>query len=377
MALLLPLSLFMFAQGCVSAAISVPSGPTLDLRRSVKTVSNLQGLGRRQVANLDARTKIDYLANVTFGSQTFELNIDTGSSDTWVAMKGFNCLTDSCVFGPQYGMPGTFEPIDNVYLNITYGDNTNVIGPVGYENVTVGGITVSNQVVTIGTTIATTVGDSLTSGLIGLSYPALTHAFNSTTEEQVLYEPIVSKMFSQGLIKKNSFSLALMEDGGKLSFGTLPQGVKYQTPWASAAINPASIINGTKNYEKYAVNATWAYDGADEHALASHVLIDSGSQFSNVPTKIANAVNARFQPPANITTGSVACNAKVPEFGPVIGGQKFLFRVADMILKNPDGTCSSTITPSDDDFILGDTFLRSVIVEFDIGSQTLHFAKRI
>jgi hypothetical protein len=377
MALFLPLSLFMFAQGCVSAAISIQSGPTLDLRRSVKTVSNAEGLGRRQVANLDARTKIDYLANVTFGSQTFELNIDTGSSDTWVAAQGFHCLTDSCLFGPQYRVPGTFDPIDDVYLNITYGDKTNVIGPMGYENVTIAGITIPKQVVSIGTTIATNVGDSLTSGLIGLSYPALTHAFDSTTQEQVMYDPIVTTMFKKGLIKKNSFSLALMEDGGKLSFGTLPQGVKYQTPWASAAINPASIVNSTKSYEKYAINVTWGYDGADRNVLTPNVVMDSGAQLASVPTIIANAVNAKFQPPANITDGAVACDAKVPEFGPIIGGQKFPIKAADMILKNPDGTCTSTITPSDDGFILGDVFLRSVLVEFDIGNQVLHFAKRI
>jgi hypothetical protein len=377
MALLLPLSLFMFAQGCVSAAISIPSGPTLDLRRSVKTVSDPQRLGRRQVAGLDHRTQIDYLANVTFGSQTFELNIDTGSSDTWVAGHGFQCLTDSCEFGPQYQGPGTFDPIDNLYLNITYGDATNVIGPMGYENVTVAGITVPNQIVTIGTTIATTVGDSLTSGLVGLSYPAITHAYNLTTGERALYDPVVTRMFKKGLIKKNSFSLALTEDGGKLSFGTLPQGVNYQKPWASATINPGSIINGTKNYERYLINVTWAYDGANKNAVTPDVLIDSGAQVSNIPSKIANAVNAKFQPPVNTTDYSVACNAKVPEFGPVIAGQKFLYRAADMILKNPDGSCSTTILPSDDRYVLGDVFLRSVVVEFDIGNQVIHFAKRI
>jgi hypothetical protein len=367
----------MFAQGCISAAISISSGPTLDLRRSVKTISNLHSLGRRQVANLDARTKIDYLANVTFGRQTFELNIDTGSSNTWVAAQGFRCLTDSCVFGPLYQAPGTFDPIDNVYLNITYRDKTNVVGPIGYENVTVAGITVPKQVISIGTTIATTVGDSLTSGLIGLSYPALTHAFDPATGEQVMYDPIVTRMFKSGLIKKNSFSLALMEDGGKVSFGTLPQGVKFQTPWASAAINPAGIINGTKSYEKYAINVTWDYDGGDKIAVSPNVLLDSGAQLTSIPTKVANAVNAKFQPPANIINASVACNAKVPEFGPTIGGQQFPFRAADMIVKNPDGTCTSTIVPSDDGFILGDVFLRSVFVEFDIGNQALHFVKRI
>jgi hypothetical protein len=107
-----PLHLFMFAQGCVAAAISIPSVvPTLELRKARSV-----GPVRRQVANLDASTRIDYLANVTFGQQTFELNIDTGSSDTWVAEQGFTCDTADCEFGPRYVTPGTFVPIEDVSI---------------------------------------------------------------------------------------------------------------------------------------------------------------------------------------------------------------------------------------------------------------------
>jgi hypothetical protein len=371
-----PLSLFFFAQGCLSAAINIPTIPTMELRRSISTAPNgVHGSIRRQVANLNASSRISYQADVTFGTQTFPLQIDTGSSDTWVAAKGFHCHSDACVEGPQYKMPGTFDPIPDISLNSSYGDGTIVQGPLGIENVTVGGITIRNAFVSIATDIFTDDGNSAISGLLGLGYPVGTSAINTTTREQILYDPIFTRMFNAGLIKENSFSLALSTDGGKLAFGSLPQGVKYQKPWAEAKINP---VRGLEQlYTRYQVNAGWAFAGANQTEV-DNVLMDSGSTVTSVPTKIANAVNAQFKPSVNATDFSVDCNAKVPEFGPIIGGQKFLFNAEDMITKFPDGSCQSSIQPGGDDglVILGDAFLRSVLVVFDIGNQTLRFAKR-
>jgi hypothetical protein len=368
-----PLSLFLFAQGCLSAAISIPSIPTLDLKRSA--TPNVHDPVRRQVANLDASTRMSYQTDVTFGKQTFKLQIDTGSSDTWVAAKGFRCHSEACVEGPQYKMPGTFVRIPGVDFNCSYGDGTIARGPLGEENVTVAGITVPGAFVGIATDIATDNGNSDISGLLGLGYPAFTSAINATTGELINYNPIVTQMFNNGLIKENSFSLALSNDGGKLAFGSLPQGVKYQKPWIEVDITP--VMNGEeKIYSRYTVSTGWAFEGANPKEF-DNVLMDSGSTITSLPARIADAVNAQFKPPVNLTDYSVDCNAKIPAFGPIIGGQTFLFRPEDMITKNPDGTCSSNIQSGAGTAILGDVFLRSVLVVFDLGKQTMRFAKKL
>jgi hypothetical protein len=367
------LSVLALAQGCLSAAISYPSVPTLDLtRRSTPNLSR-----RSASANLKYNSQIDYLAQVTFGNQTFQLQIDTGSSDTWVNQDGYTCgNAPNCQFGPGYKEPGTFQPIDGVYINVTYGDKTNVIGPLGHETVKVGGITIPNAPVSIGQYISTTTGDSVTSGLMGLGYSLNTNGVNATDGTPVPYDALVPRMYSTGLIKQNLFSLALSSSGGKLAFGGLPTDVSYEKPLISAPIIPgAHYVNGSAAYTAYQINATYSYPGSSKSQTPYTILMDSGSSINSVPTAIANAVNAKFQPAVNSTDGSVPCNAVAPSFGITIGGKEFLMKKEDMIAKNADGSCMSSIGPSDSDFIMGDSFLRSVLVVYDLGKSTLSFAK--
>lgn len=122
----------------------------------------------------------EFATNITFGTQTFESIVDTGSSDTWVAGSGFQCVdletgdpeTEAyCNFGPTYNVTDSFVQIPNENFNITYGDGEFLTGVIGYENVTLAGISV-NQTVAI-VNYAAWNGDNTTSGLTGLAYPSL------------------------------------------------------------------------------------------------------------------------------------------------------------------------------------------------------------
>ena len=117
---------------------------------------------------------------MTFGTETFEAIVDTGSSDTWLVETGFKCvnITDSaplpeadCYFGPTYNVTDTFKQIPDENFNITYGDGEFLTGIVGTEEVTLAGIKVKQEVALVN--YAAWEGDSTTSGLIGLAYPAL------------------------------------------------------------------------------------------------------------------------------------------------------------------------------------------------------------
>jgi hypothetical protein len=87
---------------------------------------------------------------------SIDLSTDTGSSDTWVAEKGFQCytLTDKprkeryCDFGSSgynASSSSTYWPYPGYNFNITYADNEFLTGSVGFETITVGGLTVKNQ----------------------------------------------------------------------------------------------------------------------------------------------------------------------------------------------------------------------------------------
>jgi hypothetical protein len=365
--------LTLFVELCISVPVNIV--PTLELKRRLATASSLHRRAvTRQVADLDASTHVTYSAEVTFGEQTFELEIDTGSSDTWAVNQNFTCTSGAgtCHYEDGYDWPGTFQEIEGVNLHISYQDGTDIVGPLGYEDVTIAGVTVPSQVVSIADTIYATTDTGSPSGLIGLGYSALTHAVNSTTGATVSYDSIVTSMFNAGLTSTNSFTLALSTDGGKLAFGGLPSGVTYQPPWATVPIVQQNGI-----YSEYRIDdVRWAFEGAQNYVGSNGVLIDSGTTFNYVPTDIAAAVNGLFQPPATLTSNglySVDCDAKVPSFGALIGGVEFLMRSEDMI--SGSGTnCLSTIGGSDTIKTLGDVFLRSVIAVFDVGNEEMQFA---
>jgi aspergillopepsin I len=122
----------------------------------------------------------EFATNITFGSQTFSVIIDTGSSDTWLVESGFQCvdvetsasLTEAdCAFGPTFDMTDTFVQIPNENFNIEYGDGEFLQGIIGWEEVEVAGLTVNTTVALVN--YAAWEGDSTTSGLMGLAYPAL------------------------------------------------------------------------------------------------------------------------------------------------------------------------------------------------------------
>lgn len=83
--------------------------------------------------------------------------IDTGSSDTWLVAEKFRCVddesqridNDKCHLGPGYTASSTFKKRPDLHFAIQYGDGEKLLGAVGTETVTVGGVTVPNQRVNI------------------------------------------------------------------------------------------------------------------------------------------------------------------------------------------------------------------------------------
>jgi hypothetical protein len=122
----------------------------------------------------------EFATTITFGTETFEAIVDSGSSDTWLVETGFKCVDietsaplpeSDCDFGPTYNVTDTFKQIPNENFNITYGDGEFLTGIVGIEEVTLAGLKVKQEVALVN--YAAWEGDGTTSGLIGLAYPAL------------------------------------------------------------------------------------------------------------------------------------------------------------------------------------------------------------
>ena len=112
--------------------------------------------GSAPLVNLEAGAV--FVAPITVGGQNFYAVIDTGSSDPWLVETNFDCIDPQtgapayggdadCEFGPLYNpaQSSTYRTIPNQNFNITYADNEQLNGLMGYESYTMGGVTVPNQ----------------------------------------------------------------------------------------------------------------------------------------------------------------------------------------------------------------------------------------
>lgn len=235
-----------------------------------------------------------FLAPITIGTQTFNVVVDTGSSDTWVARSDFTCVDvadgapqpqSQCAFGGTYDVSkepkasnaagSRFKKLANVNFNVTYGDGEYLTGVFGDIDVTLAGIKVPNQQVALAK-LAGWDGDGYTSGILGLAYPALTGAYSGTNPRndrycqhpsssslcnQMEYLPVLMNMFAQNLTAA-VFAVALSRDesnsgkGGYLSIGGVMDlgmvGVKGGSSASFASTN-VRMLKGDGEFRYYLV----------------------------------------------------------------------------------------------------------------------------
>lgn len=182
-----------------------------------------------------------YNVEIKVGDETFPVIVDTGSADLWVLDADWKCYRGSettsgakvpqgrCLYGNKtYTQSSTFEPITNAWLGEHYGAGI-VSGPLGNENVQLGGIIIEHQEMGF-VNASTATGNGACSGLMGLGYPVLgfVHPANYTAStfpqllgDRLLYDTVFVRMMKQGV--EPFFALALERTplGKETDFGTL------------------------------------------------------------------------------------------------------------------------------------------------------------
>ncbi|KAK5000088.1 hypothetical protein LTR66_000988 [Elasticomyces elasticus] len=404
--------LLIIAAASLACAKQLPSS-VLPLRRRTTSQAN-HSSSAIPVTAANYGTRFD--VEVQFGNQTFLLLLDTGSSDTWVLQTGWQCInaTDNsvlpqatCAYGNKtYDITSTFEQIPNEWLGVQYGIGV-ATGVMGYEDVTLGGITVRHQEVGIANRV-TAPGDGIDNGLLGLGYPILTSAHLDTDTsntsllfDRITYRSLFTSMWQQGLVDPY-YSMAIDRasagsvsgPGGYLALGSLPP-VAHSPNFATAPVEVTealplnltsdSTINGTRQITEWTLTVGAITYGTATNSTPFQAVVDSGQPLNIIPPEMAAQVNAAFSPPAVFDPESgvygVACNATPPAFGVQIGNQTFFHNPVDMILPVTDGVCMSSVLPTTCVqgicfSFLGDAFLRNVVAVFDFGKNEMRFAAR-
>ncbi|KAF9074548.1 acid protease [Rhodocollybia butyracea] len=369
----------------------------------------------------------EYLTNVTVGTQEFQLIVDTGSSDTWVPETGFSCFNlenqpvpqSTCAFGTGGFNTDTphFKVDPDVNFNITYGDGEFLTGTAGFTTITVAGMAVANQEIGIAVNAAWE-GDGINTGLMGLASPNLTSIYEGTNpsadefpQTQIPYNPVFYSAVQQGLVSNPFFSVALDRGSfqaennslfdpnlGFISFGGIAPVAVTNTHvtvplqgYDAATFLPENGTDVTYFYYTVDVESMSFAGNKKVFGTTNNIILDTGTTLAYVPTEVANAFAAAFDPPAVIDEDEgvyvTLCSATVPEFTVNIGGVTFTVDPADNLFplgesdEEGNALCGSGTfdggPPEEGNvFILGDTFLHNVVVTFNIESKEVTLTQR-
>ncbi|KAK4948989.1 hypothetical protein LTR10_012362 [Elasticomyces elasticus] len=407
-------------------------------------------LSRRDLATFKP-SGANWYTEVNLNGQKFEFMIDTGSADTWymplaswvlsanlrrILKDGFVCTNGTatqpqsyCGSAPYF--KGTFSggQIKTENFNASYSSGEFLSGTVGYEKVTIAGITVAKQLIGL---VDYAYWPAGAVGLLGLAYPGVERGVwngsissadgdGNPAHDRVPYSSIFHSMWSEGLVAP-SFSLALprghhsSEDEGYIAFGGLPP-VQVEGHFTSTPIVLTPHYSTTALSE-YAINidATYFSSYTNTTDTGGNTIIDSGTVTINARNEVADAYNKLFDPPAinppDLGIYIIQCNATGPKvpFVVKIAGTEFKlpgesFVLSDVILSENGVSgeygdyCFSGIQEAGvwdaeqtyeivtfvvfdsilmtNRFInLGRPFLENVVAVFDVGTGEMRFAQR-
>lgn len=349
----------------------------------------------------NADSKLLYFANITIGTpgQKLSLQIDTGSSDIWTETSNSQLCQgrgDPCATTGTYdnSTSSTYKYVNSDF-EIQYADGTQAAGDYAKETFQIGNAKVTGQEFGVG------VEATSTEGVMGVGFPS--NEAIVATAGQGTYPNLVDTMVSQGLIASRTYSLYLddIDDSvGNILFGGVDTD-KFSGTLSTFPINTDStgvasqfVITLSGLSVTAPGSSTSGVGSSSLYPLS--VLLDSGSSYMSLPsemvTSIASAMGASY---SNTLGGFILPNCDQQYSS---GTLDFFFSGFELkvpyseFIVNPtatDGTffkynsgenvCMIGAIPgsSQQIAVLGDTFLRSAYVVYDLDNQEISLGQTV
>ncbi|KAJ2725503.1 hypothetical protein GGI07_001259 [Coemansia sp. Benny D115] len=308
---------------------------------------------------------IEYYGEVGVGSppQLFKLDLDTGSGDVWLAGQQCEVCSRHRKFNPK---KSSSYKAEGRKWGISYGDGSFASGYTIRDTVTIGNLTVPNQVIGLATNESRAYQIDTVDGLLGLAYsgvsfiPGVTTFLDNIVENDVLSEPVFSVYIRDK--DKNDYAGEYLFGGidktrytGELTWVPLHQPKFWQIMLDGVSFNVQGVGKETMDISGPAIIDT-----------GTTLIVMSEEQATEFHRGIPSAENS------DIYGWIMPCNTEQVVPGNLtftIGGVDFSVPVKNLIrepVKGLDGWCFSAVTSGASNFmILGDVFLRSNYVVFD------------
>ncbi|KAG1054430.1 hypothetical protein G6F43_003562 [Rhizopus delemar] len=358
-----------------------------------------------------------YLISVSIGTppQTFDLALDTGSSDLWV--PGSQCASSVCPFAKfNESKSSTFKGSQEVF-NVTYGTGA-AVGVYTFDTITIAGATVQEQqfgYVTnqqnILTQMATLTGESYTpsgeseaqvDGIFGLGYPLITaapitHSYNPFFFNLKLAQNVFSIYLNNSEAYGNSGEILLGGVDASMHTGDL-----HYLPLVPT-------VRASKEGQTKVDYGFWQVYGqgvgiVDSHRTLTTVVafetpvpfvFDTGTTMTYLPTKVIEEVlieavgksnlaydrlNNYFQVKCNVVTNAMIQLQLTPTNSITKDPVTLNVPLRDLILPldsnhmNTASICMVGLIPSEGKIFIGQSMLRSAYVVYDVDQNRLGIA---
>jgi hypothetical protein len=324
-----------------------------------------------------------YFANASLGTpaQNFRLHIDTGSSDLWVNAKTSSLCQQG---GNQCGDSGTYSANDsstykyvNGAFNISYVDGSGASGDYATDTFRFGGQTIKNLQFGIG------YQSSSPEGILGIGY-----TLNEVAVARAGLDPypnLPQKLVDDGTISSNAYSLWLNDldsSTGNILFG----GV--DTDKFHGELKTLPIIPERGQYAEFIIALTGMGQNGRNNSLFSGqnvpVLLDSGSSLMYLPDDVAKSLyqkyNARYDPrqgAAYVDCGLANQQGSLDfEFSGVHISVPLNELVIVVAVSRGQEICLLGVGEAGSSVaVLGDTFLRSAYVVYDLDNNEISLAQ--
>ncbi|KAI0724993.1 aspartic peptidase domain-containing protein [Fomitopsis betulina] len=330
--------------------------PVATLPASIKS-----RLEARQSEELTDQDEEEWTGTVSIGTpaQEFIIDFDTGSSDLWVPSSSCTGCQSKHSYNPSSSgtsqeQSGTFE--------IQYGDGSQASGPIYTDDVTVAGISVTDQTLSA---VSSESGDLVggpSDGLMGMAFPALSNLDAN---------PFFWTALKQGAVSSGEFGFYLADSDSELYLGGSDESKYSGTPEFSTLtsssgfwqIGGASLIINNKTLES----------GFD-------TIIDSGTTLMYGPPK---AVSSAFEKASAQSLGSGVYGFDCNDFPTVEvswGGNTYDISSAFNLGDAGGGVCQAALAGQDlglgsDTWLFGDTVMQSLYTVFSVHAKAVGFAQ--
>lgn len=342
--------------------------------------------------NMDLQKAL-YTLNLTIGTpkQDFRVDIDTGSSDLWVnAASSTLCQrkTDPCAAGGSYDANSstTYDFVRSDF-NITYVDGSGAAGDYATDTVTVGNDAVKEFQFGIG------YKSTSANNIMGIGYR--TNEAQAANLGLTPYRNFPARLASDGVINSAAYSLYLNDldsSTGSLLFGGVDRaqytGELVTLPIQSVGTDSA----GNDVFREFWLTLNQLDLGgqtvSEDMGLA--VLLDSGSSLTYLPDQLAaaiyEAVGAQYESSAGVAV--VECALAQQSANLTFHFDKpavINVPIDELVISSTSSSsgaqgqsevCTFGIAPSgSSSSVLGDTFLRSAYVVFDLDNNEISLAQ--